>query len=57
MARTANIYARVKPISYQSLSADEFNAIIEKGIKDYADGKTISAESFAEQMHKEFADF
>jgi DNA-damage-inducible protein J len=43
-----------KPTSYQALSDDEFNAIMEQGIKDYADGKTISAESFAEQMHKEF---
>lgn len=43
-----------KPVAYGSLTEEQFNAIIEQGLSDYANGKVYSAEQVRESMRKEF---
>jgi len=43
-----------KPLSLGSLSDELFNAEIEKGLADLADGKVAPAEEVAERMRRDF---
>ena len=66
MARTANVFARVepdlkeqaeqvlKPIAYQALTKEQFNAEIEKGMEDIKAGKVYSADEIEAEMKREF---
>ena len=42
------------PVSYGALSEEQFNAEIEKGFSDAADGRVISAQSVAEKMNRDY---
>ena len=42
-----------KPIIFNSLSDEQFNTIIEKGIAEFSAGNTITAKEVHEQMNKE----
>lgn len=42
-----------KPIAYGSLTDDEFNALMEKAAKSYADGLCTDVADFRADMHKE----
>lgn len=41
-----------KPISYASLSNEEFNSLMEKSAKSYADGKCTALEDFKDEVSK-----
>jgi len=43
-----------KTIAYGSLTEEQFNEEIEKGLSDLSYGKVISAQSVAEKMHREY---
>jgi len=45
---------REKPLEYASLSDEEFNAEIEKGLKDLELGKVSSADQVAERMKQDY---
>ena len=41
-----------KPLSYQALTDDEFNALMDEALKDYNDGKYISLEEFKKELQQ-----
>lgn len=43
-----------KPTAYESLTDEQFNALIEQGIADYAAGQVVSACEVRSQMKAEF---
>ena len=43
-----------KPLVAGSLTEEEFNAEIEKGFADLADGRIVSAESVADTMRRDY---
>ena len=43
-----------KPLAAGSLTEEEFNAEIEKGFTDLAEGRTVSAESVADRMRQDY---
>ncbi|MTI96912.1 MAG: type II toxin-antitoxin system RelB/DinJ family antitoxin [Firmicutes bacterium] len=43
-----------KPLSIDSLSEEQLNAEIEKGLADLASGRVVSAENVAERMKKDY---
>jgi DNA-damage-inducible protein J len=43
-----------QPLSVGALSAEQFNAEIEKGLADLAAGKVFSADSVADRMHRDY---
>lgn len=45
---------RSEPLSIGSLSDEQFNAEIEKGLDDLAAGRVISADSVADRMHRDY---
>lgn len=45
-----------KPIALGSLSDEQFNTEIEKGLADLAAGKITSAETVAERMRRDYGD-
>ncbi len=42
-----------QPIPMSSLSDEEFNALMDKAARDYADGKCVPLFDFADEMKKE----
>ena len=44
----------VRPIALSDLSDKEFDALMERAVKEYADGNYVSAQDFEKQMEKEF---
>ena len=45
---------RNKPLSMGSLTEEEFNFHIEKGLLDIAEGKVISAKEVADKLHRDY---
>lgn len=43
-----------KPLSAGSLSLEQFNAEIEKGLTDLTSGKVISADHIADRIHQDY---
>ena len=43
-----------KPLAFGSLSEEQFNAELEKGLTDLASGSVISAEDVAAKMHQDY---
>jgi DNA-damage-inducible protein J len=43
-----------KPLAIGSLSEEQFNAEIEKGLFDLSTGKVVSADRVAERMHRDY---
>lgn len=43
-----------KPLSVSSLTEEQFNAEIEKGLADLTAGRVISAESITDRMHQDY---
>lgn len=43
-----------KPVEYASLTEEQFNAEIEKGLSDLSFGKVISAQSVAEKINQDY---
>lgn len=43
-----------KVVAYGSLTEEQFNAEIVKGLSDLSSGKVVSAESVAEKMHQDY---
>jgi len=43
-----------KPVAYASLTEEQFNAEIEKGLSDLGYGKVISAQSVAEKINRDY---
>lgn len=43
-----------QPLSVSSLTKEQFNAAIEKGLSDLIAGRVVSVESVAERMHKDY---
>lgn len=43
-----------KPLAFGSLSEEQFNAELEKGLADLASGSVISAEDVAAKMHQNY---
>ncbi len=62
MARTSNVFAQVEPeikeqaapLSYGSLTREQFDAEMEKGIADVIVGKVYSADAIEAEMKKDF---
>ena len=44
----------VRPIALDDLSDKEFDALMERAVKEYADGNYVSVQDFEKQMEKEF---
>lgn len=44
----------VRPIALGDLSDKEFDALMERAVKEYADGNCVSVQDFEKQMEKEF---
>ncbi len=44
----------VRPIALGDLSDKEFDALMERAVKEYADGNYVSVQDFEKQMEKEF---
>ena len=42
-----------QPISFPSLSDDDFNALMDKAVESYASGKCIGVEEFRKERQKE----
>jgi len=45
---------QIKPVEYASLTEEQFNAEIEKGLSDLSFGKVISAQSVAEKINQDY---
>jgi len=43
-----------KPVAYASLTEEQFNAEIEKGLSDLGYGKVISAQNVAEKINQDY---
>jgi DNA-damage-inducible protein J len=43
-----------KPVSYGSLTEEQFNKEIEKGLSDLSSSKIVSAQNVAEKMHRDY---
>lgn len=43
-----------KPVAFETLTDEQFNAIIEQGVAEYAAGKIYSAQNVREQMNRDF---
>jgi DNA-damage-inducible protein J len=43
-----------KPVAYGSLTEEQFNKEIEKGLSDLGSGRVTSAKSVAEKMHQDY---
>ena len=43
-----------KPLSVGTLTEEQFNAEIEKGLADLTDGRVVSAENVAERMRQDY---
>ncbi len=43
-----------KPVAYASLTEEQFNAEIEKGLSDLSYGKVISAQNVAEKINQDY---
>ncbi|GGL63840.1 type II toxin-antitoxin system RelB/DinJ family antitoxin [Sporolactobacillus putidus] len=43
-----------KPLAFGSLSKEQFNAEIEKGLADLTAGKVVSADSVADKMRRDY---
>ena len=68
MARTANIFTRVEPevkdqteavlnqrvISFESMSKEQFDYQIQRGINSIENGRTYSADEVETEMSREF---
>ena len=54
MARTANVFARVEPLAYRTLTKEQFDAEIEKGMEDIKAGRVYSADEVEAEMKREF---
>ena len=54
MARTANVFARVEPVAYRTLTKEQFDAEIEKGMEDIKAGRVYSADEVEAEMKREF---
>ena len=53
-ARTANVFARVEPVAFRTLTKEQFNAEIEKGMEDIKAGRVCSADEVEAEMKREF---
>ena len=53
-ARTANVFARVVPVAFRTLTKEQFNAEIEKGMEDIKAGRVCSADEVEAEMKREF---
>ena len=54
MARIANVFARVEPEAYRTLTKEQFDAEIEKGMEDIKAGRVCSADEVEAEMKREF---
>ncbi len=64
MARTANVFARVEPelkeqprtapLTYGSLTKEQFDKEIEKGMSDVKAGRVYSADAIEAEMKRDF---
>ncbi|MDW7658129.1 MAG: type II toxin-antitoxin system RelB/DinJ family antitoxin [Bacillota bacterium] len=45
---------QTNPLAFGSLSEEQFNAELEKGLADLASGRVISAEDVAAKMHQDY---
>ena len=45
-----------RPLSYEDLTAEEFNGEIEKGFKDLNEGRVVAADRVAERVKREYGD-
>ena len=54
MARTASVFAHVEPVSYCSLTKEQFSIEIEKGMEDIKAGRVYSADEVEAEMKQEF---
>jgi DNA-damage-inducible protein J len=45
---------QTNPLAFGSLSEEQFNAEMEKGLADLASGRVISAEDVAAKMHQDY---
>ena len=54
MARIANVFARVEPEVYRTLTKEQFDAEIEKGMEDIKAGRVYSADEVEAEMKREF---
>jgi DNA-damage-inducible protein J len=45
---------QTNPLAFSSLSEEQFNAELEKGLADLASGRVISAEDVAAKMHQDY---
>ena len=55
MARTANVFpAYEEPVAYGSLTKEQFNAEIEKGMEDIKAGRIYSADEVEAEIKREF---
>ena len=56
MARTSNVFARVQPevkeLDYSTLTKEQFDAEIQKGITDIENGRVYSVDEVEEEMHR-----
>ena len=43
-----------KPLSVSTLTEEQFNAEIEKGLADLTAGRVVSAENVADRMHRDY---
>ena len=62
MARTSNVFARVEPeikeqaepLNYGSLTREQFDAEMEKGMADVKAGRVYSADIIEAEMKRDF---
>ncbi|MEE1216895.1 MAG: type II toxin-antitoxin system Phd/YefM family antitoxin [Agathobacter sp.] len=52
--RTANVFARVEPVAHRTLTKEQFDAEIEKGMEDIKAGRVYSADEVEAEMKREF---
>lgn len=43
-----------KPVAYGSLTDEQFNAEIEKGLNDLSCGKVVTVQKVADKMHRDY---
>ena len=44
----------IKPIALGALSDDEFNALMDRAMKEYAEGNCTPVEDFEKELNREF---
>lgn len=54
MPRTVSVFAHVEPVSYGSLTKEQFSIEIEKGMEDIKTGRVYSADEVEAEMKQEF---